>query len=216
LPLKPAYLVLAGVGGIVAIAGVKGWGISGTLKDVLSGTNPASNPPQLTAQITGATFGYGYGSFGAVPGEGASGIAALAEAHIGFPYTWGGAPARGSSDCSGFVNWIVGHLAGMAIPGYAAGTYTGAAHGPPTVSWLAWNGCARIPRSQAQAGDLAVWQTHMGIITDNGQNMVSDLNPSLGTRATTINDAAPPGEILFVERLKATAAKSKVPTTTLL
>jgi cell wall-associated NlpC family hydrolase len=208
LPLKPSYLALTGAGAIVAYAGFKGWGIGKTIRDVISGQNPATNPT-LTAQITpGIVSAYGYGAPATGGGSGGAtahgSVAGIAESLIGFPYVWGGAPASGASDCSGFVNWVVGVKAGLAIPGYKAGTYNGSSHGPNTVIWLAWigTGLTRVAQAQAQAGDLAIWQTHMGIITDNGVNMVSDLNPGLGTRATSIAGGGPSGEILVCARLR--------------
>jgi cell wall-associated NlpC family hydrolase len=123
----------------------------------------------------------------------------------GAGYRWGGAPAVGTGnwDCSSFVNWVVGHDCGMAIPGYAAGSYGGAEHGPATLSWLAWSGCTTIGHSgsAAQPGDLAVWQTHMGICT--GPNtMISAQDPQNGTRISAI-DGFISGELLYIRRLAA-------------
>jgi cell wall-associated NlpC family hydrolase len=203
LPLKPSYLILAGAGGIVVYSGLKGYSIGHTIRDIIAGHNPQKNPV-LTAQISS---GYGYGmagSFGyGTPGGAHGNIAAIAESHIGFPYVWGGAPASGATDCSGFVNMCVGMIGKRSIPGYPHGAYDGSVHGPNTLLWLAWlgTGITRIHLSQTKPGDLAIWQTHMGIITGGG-NMVSDLNPSLGTQQTTIKDGGPPGEILVCARLK--------------
>jgi cell wall-associated NlpC family hydrolase len=208
MPVKASYLALAGLGGALAIAGLKGWGVSGTLRDILSGNSPAGQ--KQVNPITPADYPVSGITGGAeTTGPGSSNIANLALEYIGFKYVWGGAPANGGTDCSGFVNMIVGWFAKQAIPGYAAGTYDGASHGPNTLLWLAWNGCYRIKGIQnAQPGDLVVWQTHMGIIVQAGATtqsamMVSDLNPSLGTLETTVAGAAPPGEIMFIERLKA-------------
>ena len=200
MPLKPSYLALIGVGGIVAVSGIRGWKIGSTFQDIISGKNPTTDA-QLTAQITGASAG---GPTTAAAGGATGDVASTAESLVGFPYTWGGAPANGSGDCSSFVNWVVGHLCGRAIPGFKAGTYTGTTHGPTTLTWLAWSGTGvnRVSKGQAQPGDLAVWQTHMGVIIDDGVNMVSDLNPSLGTLRTSIAGGAPPGEILSVLRLR--------------
>jgi cell wall-associated NlpC family hydrolase len=209
MPIKPGYLALAGAGAIVAYAGIKGYGISGSLRDILSGNKPTGQ--NQINPITPASYPVSGLVGGAqTTGPGSSNIANLALEYIGFKYVWGGAPANGGTDCSGWVNMIVGWFAKQAIPGYAAGTYDGSTHGPATVQWLAWNGCYRVPGGiqNAEPGDLAVWQTHMGIIVQGGQTteqamMVSDLNPSLGTQETTVAGAAPPGEILFIERLKA-------------
>jgi cell wall-associated NlpC family hydrolase len=198
VPVKATYLLLAGAGGVVILSGVKGWSISKTARDVLSGQNPKGQKP--ANPITGANYNVS-GIVGSAGGGTNSAIANTALEYVGFPYSWGGAPANGASDCSGFVNMIVGWFNGRAIPGYAAGSYSGQSHGPATLAWLAWSGCTTIPLSNAQPGDLAIWQTHMGIIVDNGQHMVSDLNPSLGTLETTISGGAPPGEKLFVRRL---------------
>jgi cell wall-associated NlpC family hydrolase len=208
LPLKPSYLMLTGAGAIVAVAGVKGWGVGATLRDIISGKSPAKNPV-LANTITGASYpaaaasAFGYGAAAGALAGAAGGLSGIAESLIGFPYKWDGSPATGVADCSSLMNWCVGHLGGRAIPGYKAGTYDGTEHGPNTVLWLAWfgTGLSRVSRANAQPGDLAIWQTHMGMITGTDQ-MVSDLNPSLGTRQTTIAEAAPPGEILFVGRLK--------------
>jgi cell wall-associated NlpC family hydrolase len=207
MPLKPAYLALAGAGVIVAVAGVKGWGVGGTFRDVISGKDPSQNA-SLTAQITGAS-GYGYGTaaegIGSLTGAASNNIAATAESLIGFPYKWGAAPATGISDCSGFSNLVIGKLCGRSIPGFPNGSFAGTTHGPNCAAWLLWlasGGIKRIPLASTRAGDLAIWQTHMGIIVDGSQNMVSDLNPALGTRQTSIKDAAPPGELLICARLR--------------
>jgi cell wall-associated NlpC family hydrolase len=210
VPLKPSYLLLAGGGAIIAFAGLKGYGVSAAIRDVISGKNPSASPTPANP-IAGQT--YSYGVYGQSPlsslgpagttGAGHGGIVGLAEANP-LPYQWGGAPANGKTDCSGWVNWIVGHLAGLSIPGSPNGSYTGKSHGPSTLVWLAWlgTGITQVPRAQAGPGDLAIWQTHMGIITDNGQNMISDLNPADGTRATTIDGVAPFGEVLVCARLR--------------
>jgi resuscitation-promoting factor RpfB len=68
MPVKPGYLALAGAGTIVAIAGVKGWGLGHTFRDVVSGKKPGQQDIQLTSQITAASF-YGYGTTGPVSGN---------------------------------------------------------------------------------------------------------------------------------------------------
>jgi NlpC/P60 family len=136
---------------------------------------------------------------------GGSQIAQDALKYVGHCYSYGGAPGtngQGCWDCSSFCNWVIGHDLSLPIPGYAPGAYNGSVHGPPTGSWIVWTGCSTVgdSASDADVGDLLVWETHMGIATGGG-NMVSALNANLGTLQTTIADGAPTGEILVVRRM---------------
>jgi cell wall-associated NlpC family hydrolase len=90
----------------------------------------------------------------------------------------------------------------MAIPFYGAGKYDGSVHGPATGSWIIWTGATTVGHdgNVAQAGDLAVWQTHMGICTGPNQ-MVSAQNPGSGTQVSSINGFI--NEFLFIRRLHA-------------
>jgi cell wall-associated NlpC family hydrolase len=117
----------------------------------------------------------------------------------GSGYVFGGAPehGRGQWDCSSFVNWCAGNDLGMAIPGFAAGSYHGQVHGPVVLDWASWTGCTTIPGSAAAAGDIVVWPGigptgHMGIVTGPNQ-MISALNPSKGTQKTAIKGFGIPG-----------------------
>lgn len=123
---------------------------------------------------------------------------------IGHCYAWGGAPGTGGQqcwDCSSFANFTWGVVAAQAIPGYAQGQYTGADHGPSTVTWLAAQGgvVGSIPRALAQAGDLAVWPTHMGICISNSE-MISAQDPANGTQQSGI-DGFIAGEQLIILRM---------------
>ena len=204
-------LAAIGVGSIFLYAGIKGKSIPEAFRAVISGKSPSSvpatdliegSPPESILNVGESVGGFGSGSGGS--------IAAAALRYKGTGYVWGGAPAHnlgpagiGDHDCSSLANWVVGHDMKLAIPTYAAGTYDGSSHGPPTTVWLIWTGCTTVSNKavDAQPGDLCVWQTHMGIATGGG-NMVSALNTSKGTQETTIQGGAPGGELLFVRRLK--------------
>jgi cell wall-associated NlpC family hydrolase len=202
--------IAEGIAGFLLFwSGLRNQSITDVIREGLSGNatalqqdNPQAAPSIGVTDNSSSTSS----STAQVAGTGAAGkpgIAADALSYVGrFPYTWGGAPAKGSSDCSGFANWVIGHDQGLAIPGYAAGKYTGSAHGPTTLSYLAWTGAATVGHSgsDAQAGDLAVWQTHMGICTGPNQ-MVSCQDPANGTRSSSI-DGFIPGELLYIRRLK--------------
>src|SRR5258708_3678585 len=138
-------------------------------------------------------------------GTAGSAVASRAESYVGrFHYRFGGAPASGGSDCSGFVNMVVGWRLGLAIPGYKAGDYKGQTHGPTVLQWAAWPGCSRVTRPAP--GDLAVWPGpgplgHIGIVTGPDQ-MVSALSPSKGTASTLIRGVGPPVPVTY-RRLQA-------------
>lgn len=199
--LNGIALAAAGAGALFMWSGIRGGGILPNLQNLIAGKPPSdtgANP--ITPVITP-----GAGITVAGPSPIGNAIASTALAYQGHCYQFGGAPGtagQGCWDCSSFANWVIGHDMAMAIPGYRAGTYSGTAHGPPTLAWLAWigSGVTRIPRSQLAAGDIACWQTHMGIAISNTE-MISAQTPQSGTQVSAI-DGFIPGEVLFCLRLK--------------
>jgi cell wall-associated NlpC family hydrolase len=207
MPLKGAYLALTGGGALLIWSGLKGKAWSQVLRTVLNGRKPDATttayaiPGTPPADLTGAVE-----ASGANVGPLATAIASDAATSVGrFRYVFGGSPVNGTVDCSSFANEIIGNDQGAAIPMFAPGTYHGQTHGPPTTVWLVWSGCFTIQRQDMMPGDLAVWQTHMGIIVGK-ETMVSALNPQLGIMQTSIDGGAPPGEFLRIRRLKAVTA----------
>ncbi len=191
-----------GAGGLFLYAGITGKDLAAAIKSIVQGTSPATAPQTHPITSTAATGG-GLGSVTGVSSTQGAAIASDALQYVGkLGWSWGGSMASGKPDCSGYANGVIGRDMGLAIPGFAAGTFDGSQHGPATITWIAWNGCVTIGHqaSQAQAGDLCVWQTHMGIATGGGQ-MVSDRDAQLGVGTGPISM---PGEILFVRRLKQT------------
>lgn len=160
--------------------------------EIITGKAPkGTNVNVLTApnSSTGGSSATGFTS---------SGIANDALQYQGHAYTYGGAPGKSGQnpwDCSSFVNWVVGHDSGRAIPGYGPGQYDGSVHGPPTGSWMAWPGMTHISASEAQAGDIAVGVTHMGIVIGPNQ-MISALNSRITTKITPIAGYIP-GTIIY-------------------
>jgi len=209
VPVKGVYLASAGLGTVILYAGFKGKKWTDVTHGLLSGENPASigqSNPIVTSPVAYQQGTYGYGGY-AVGGGGTVSGRAIAEDALqyqGASYVWAGAPGSGAGhwDCSSFCNAVIGRDLGMAIPMYAAGKYHGQAHGPNTLIWLVWNGCSRV--KTAAPGVLAIWQTHMGICV-GGNKMISALNGQIGTKVTTIQEAAPGGEILTLKQLKASA-----------
>jgi cell wall-associated NlpC family hydrolase len=185
-------------GFVLLWSGVKGATVGQTLRSLLKGENPpvvAEAPPTIGVIGTGSS-----GASGSVPGSASdSQIASDALQYQGHKYSYGGYyhdPA--GWDCSSFCNWVLGHDLGLTLPGGVKG-YAGTSHGPATGAYLlAWSknrvsGGAK----NAQAGDLCVWQSHMGIALGSGQ-MISALDPALGTKVTSISGGAPVGEVLTV------------------
>lgn len=182
-------------GSIFVWSGLKGWSVLNTVADIITGKKPSANNSNLYP-LTSASNGQGYA------GGNSSTIASQALTYRGHAYKYGGAPGLNGIqpwDCSSFVNWVIGHDLGMAIPGYSAGQYDGSVHGPPTGSWAVWNGLTHIQQSQVQEGDLIIWFNHMGIAINNTQ-MISALDPQLGTQVSAIQGAAS-GPILVYGRL---------------
>jgi len=169
----------AGVGALVLWASLKGVSVTGGLRSLLGGKQPSTANVE---PITGFAAAGG-GTFTNLTGTGASAIADAGMRYVGSGsvYKWGGGNPSGW-DCSGFVNYVVGHDLGLPIPGSRSGSYSG--HGPVTMQWaLAGTG---VSRNQVVAGDLVVWPAfHMGIAISSSQ-MVNCPGPN-GTPAPIVS-----------------------------
>ncbi|HEY1618002.1 MAG TPA: NlpC/P60 family protein [Streptosporangiaceae bacterium] len=187
-------LAAIGAGTGLAYAGIKGKSVLGELQSVVRGKSPAASRQVHAITTTAVTTAAGGGD-----------VVSIALASQGHAYDFGGAPGTDFADpwdCSSAANsWA--YQAGLPIPSEPPFN-AGASHGPATVEWLIFTGLATVgSRAElAQAGDLCIWQTHMGLAIGGGQ-MISALNPQDGTQVTTIADAAPPLEVLFVRRWRA-------------
>lgn len=202
MPVNGRALAVASAGLVFVWSGIKGWSVLGTLGDAISGKKPdqpISNPLQLNyadpndpnarTPVAGLVGGVA--------------LAAIASSYAGHAYHFGGAPGVNGNkpwDCSSFMNYVVGVKAGMAIPGYGPGKYTGSTHGPTTGQWAAWSGMTTINRSDVQAGDILLWLGHMGMATGH-DTMISALNESVGTRAQRIDSGVGRGPLLRIGRL---------------
>jgi hypothetical protein len=201
------------VGSVFLYAGVKGYSVGQAIQSIVSGKSPtglSQANPVVQSDVQPGGIGPGSNIPGGVGslGIGNGGwLAADALQYQGHLYQFGGSESdpRGW-DCSSFMNWVVGHDGGLAIPFFGAGKYDGTTHGPPTGAWLIWGGCIGIKAKDLQPGDLLVWQTHMGMYVGNGK-MISALGPSgtPSTKVTSIPDGSPAGEVLFPKRLVAVA-----------
>jgi cell wall-associated NlpC family hydrolase len=190
-------VAVTAAGAVLVWSGVRGTSLTGTLRSLVSGKAPA------TAEVNTLTNDSTSTSATTEPASTTgSAIANDALQYAGHAYKYGGAPGTDGAapwDCSSFVNWVLGHDLGMALPGDGTPGYSGASHGPTTLSYLAWGQAETVGHtaSVAQPGDLCVWQTHMGICTGPDQ-MISAQDPALGTGVSNI---ALPGELLFVRRI---------------
>jgi hypothetical protein len=204
MPISGASVAYATIGGIVLYSGIKGATIADTVRAALTGNLTVTNTepieslsnPNATAMATGRVVGTASGAA----------IANYALRYSGHAYVYGGSPgpsAENPWDCSSFVSWVLNGV-GLAIPGgsWATVTSNGTKHGPTTTDYLLWSGATTIPVAYASAGCLAVWSTHIGICISNS-DMISALNPSLGTAVTGISDGGPQGESVVIRRLVA-------------
>jgi cell wall-associated NlpC family hydrolase len=194
----PALGAIA-VGGILVWSGIKGASVTASLRDLVTGVapsgqdvNPISTPVTATPSATSTPIT-----------ATSSSIANDALQYEGHCYAYGGAPGpSGTScwDCSSFVNWVLGHDLGMTLPGNASPGYSGTSHGPNTLSYLAWSGAETVGHSAsiAQAGDLIVGITHMGIATGGG-NYISAHDVAERTSVKPISTF--PDPLFYVRRI---------------
>lgn len=188
------------VGTLFVYSGITGRSVLASVQTIVSGQSPSKLPnanpingtgnPNATPVTPGAISGSVNGMA----------IAQAALRYAGHPYLFGGAPGPNGTnpwDCSSFVNWVLNHDFAVSLPG---GAWNPNTHGPNTTSYMGWKGAQTITRANLAAGDLCIWPTHMGIALNNGQ-MISALNPRLGTQVTTIDGGAPGGESLVCRRV---------------
>jgi cell wall-associated NlpC family hydrolase len=195
----------AGVGVVLLWSGLHNQKITTAIQDIVQGKKPAAGPfPTIGSS---SYYGTGVGPIGGGSAAGSTTGSAIANDAIqyqGHCYLYGGAPGangRGCWDCSSFVNWVLGHDLGLDIPGSEG--YSGVNHGPNTLAYLVWGGVTSIPRASVAAGDLLVWQTHMGIAINNAQ-MISAQDPIAATGISGIDATTKSlGEFLFCKRVKA-------------
>ena len=131
-------------------------------------------------------------------------IASEALKYQGAPYVWAGATPSGW-DCSGFVGYVLGCKFGLKLPLGFTGSAACRTHGPPAAAYKTWSAAKTV--TAAEPGDLCVWLTHIGIAI-GGTQMISALNPSLGTVVSSIQGAGPPGEPLSIRAINTVAAST--------
>jgi cell wall-associated NlpC family hydrolase len=195
---------LAALGGtaILIYSGISGRNPIEALRVLITGKSPTTAPIANPIQTD---YGVSGGASPGALGTGTPGGQAIAQDALnyqGHPYLYGGAPGpQGVNpwDCSSFINWVLGHDFGVTLPGENTPGYNGTVHGPTTLGYLVWGGAKTIPYAQAQPGDLAVWQTHIGIFISQTE-MISAEDAQLGTGISQVQGAIP-GELLVVRRI---------------
>jgi cell wall-associated NlpC family hydrolase len=120
LPLKPAYLFLAGGGGVLVWSGLKGKSVSSVFRQLAGGDSPASATSANSIASVTASGDLTTTTSGIVAGK-AGTMLAFFEAAVGKPYTEQNPERFGPAeyDCSGLL-WAAAHNAGIAIPQAAA------------------------------------------------------------------------------------------------
>jgi hypothetical protein len=172
IPLAP--VAVAAFGGLVVYASLTGRSFLQVARDLLSGKTPTplsktSGNPVPSTSVSNA-LGVG-GSGPTIHGIDYVSILAAAKAQIGKPYAWSKANPYDGFDCSGLVNWVIGHDMGYQLPGDKVGAkkFDGQSHGPVVAQWLTTSLCTTMEAKYAQPGDLVIWGTsHIGFYNGNG------------------------------------------------
>jgi hypothetical protein len=198
MAVKLIPLASIAAGSLFVYAGVRGYSILKATQNVIQGTGPMVG--QTPSQLIEPGNEFGGGPLG-VPIS-SNNIAANAQQYVGkLRYVYGGPPPAGTVDCSSFASKVLAE-SGVKNPG--GQPFNPNVHGPNTVMYLAWGGAKTIGHSasDAQPGDLCIWQTHMGIAIGGGK-MVSARSANSTPNVGIDNISGDiPGEFLFVRRLK--------------
>lgn len=210
-PVLPLLIIM--VGGYLAWFGIHYWRSAITwpsdpLKSFLQGNGltATTTAEPVSAELTDIEVEQGAGvSGGSSAGAGATGnaISDAALKYDGDGYVFGGpASTPNNGDCSSWSSRVLGKDCGHALPGgghWGDPAYPPHVHGPTTISYMLYG--QRIERTQVKAGDLIVWNTHMGIAISNTE-MISAQDPQLGIGKAKF-DGAIPGETPHYRRVTA-------------
>lgn len=193
-------IAYAAAGGVLLAAGYRGARVSDAFRAVLDGQPVPSGSLAVSGYSGGASLAAGVP---VVSSGSTSDFVRTATRYDGARYVWGGVPGTtvgvdNGTDCSGFVNMVIGRDLGLAIPGYAAGAFSGSAHGPATLSWNTWKGVQHLGTYgaagvTAEPGDLLMWATHIGFYVGAG-NMFSALGVKWGVTTSPAATSGPTGE----------------------
>jgi hypothetical protein len=136
-------------------------------------------------------------------------LARIALRYQGQGYVYGGNADRpGNWDCSSFVSYVL-HQAGLALPDGKWGQpgFPPNSHGPVVMDYALWAGAMTV--GTPEVGDLCCWEGlgpdgHIGIAISHTE-MISALNPTLGTAVTPIVGTGPAGARLIYRRITGVA-----------
>lgn len=182
-------VAMATGGAFLAYIGLRNIPLGSGLRTMLHGQLPTpqaggGSPAVAQAQaelaaggstLTPGTVGVASGLSGGTHPE----IASDAAHYLGIPYVWGGADPSGF-DCSGLVQWVLGH--DLGVPNVPRTTYT----------QQPWRLLSPIPQSSIGAGDLVFWPGHVAIILNPSQ-VIHAPHPGATVRIENLASAGPTG-----------------------
>lgn len=175
-----AYLVYAGVEDVAPLDGIR---------QLLSGKLPTPTPQKVTTVDYSSTpVAPSVADSTAIAGAASGNLnlqiyaAARQYANKGIMYKFGGSqsPSVGF-DCSGLVNWCLGHDLGLTLPGNSQPGFSGIEHGPVTQQYYVWSGATTVDPKGIEPGDLVCWTGHIGIASTNGKFIAA---PTFGRQVT--------------------------------
>lgn len=200
-------VVTTGLGFLILWSGITNAGVLSSLQSLVTGHAPIPGTPTPSifggSNTTATPSAFITGNTPVVGGGTATGnaIAQAALKYQGAPYYWGGKTPGGTFgpgpgwDCYGFTTYLLHHDLGYNLPN---NTYSG------FLEMLAWTGATTIPNSQVQAGDLVIWQTHIGVAISSTE-MISAENAGAGTKIDTFKNGGPIlPEVMIVRRVNGT------------
>ena len=122
-----------------------------------------SEEAQMTQEVQGNVQQTETTEVSAQPASNGQVIVDYACQFIGNPYVWGGTSLTDGADCSGFVQSVFAHF-GIALP---------------RTTWDMENAGTAVSYDQAVAGDIILYNGHVGIYMGNGQ-IVNAINSAKG------------------------------------
>lgn len=157
------------------------WDTASISREILKSENStfvsttSKSPQQFIVTSTSSSSGGSSSGSSGGSGNGSltgKAIVEYAKSFVGNRYCWGGKDPHVCADCSGFVSYVFGHFGIHLIA-------------QTNAMWNQTDMYTLVSPGDIKAGDVVMYNGHVGILTGNGEEMVHASSPREGIKISS-------------------------------